>query len=196
MFSQACVCSWGWRGMPGLRFLPRGGGWVCQAGDTYPTGMLSCYRPQRSWGKVIFSQASVILLTGGYASFRGVLPRGGVLPPGAGGASSGGGGCFLRVGALPPGGVMLPPRGCFLLWGALLRGGPGGDPPGRLLLRAARILLECILVNFVGNHEYTTDRFLKMNCNFLHFIFDKSVQKISLQYICSYKILQGFQILS
>ena len=24
-----------------------------------------CYRPQRSWGKVIFSQASVILLTGG-----------------------------------------------------------------------------------------------------------------------------------
>ena len=62
--------------------------------------------------------------------------------------------------------------------------------------RAVRILLECFLVNFVGNHEYTTDRFLKMNCNFLHFIFDKSVQKISLQYICSYKILQGFQILS
>ena len=26
-----------------------------------------CYRPQRSWGKVIFSQASVILLTGGRA---------------------------------------------------------------------------------------------------------------------------------
>ena len=24
-----------------------------------------CYRPQRSWGKVIFSQASVILSTGG-----------------------------------------------------------------------------------------------------------------------------------
>ena len=29
----------------------------------------------------------------------------------------------------------------------LLRGGvPGGDPPGHLLLRAVRILLECILV--------------------------------------------------
>ena len=27
--------------------------------------------------------------------------------------------------------------------------------------RAVRILLECFLVNFVGNHEYTTDRFLK-----------------------------------
>ena len=25
---------------------------------------------------------------------------------------------------------------------------PGGDPPGRLLLRAVRILLECILVSF------------------------------------------------
>ena len=25
-------------------------------------------------------------------------------------------------------------------------GGPGGDPPGRLLLQAVRILLECILV--------------------------------------------------
>ena len=28
----------------------------------------------------------------------------------------------------------------------LLQGRPGGDPPGRLLLRAVRILLECILV--------------------------------------------------
>ena len=31
----------------------------------HPTGMHSCYRPQRSWGKVMFLQASVILLTGG-----------------------------------------------------------------------------------------------------------------------------------
>ena len=36
-------------------------GW--QAGSTYPTGMLSCYRPQWSLGKVMFLQASVILLT-------------------------------------------------------------------------------------------------------------------------------------
>ena len=41
--------------------------------------------------------------------------------------------------------------GCLVL-GVLLLGGsapgrvPGGDPPGRLLLRAVRILLECILV--------------------------------------------------
>ena len=59
---------------------------------------------------------------------RGVPPPGGlpqgVLPPGE---------CFLG-GVLPPGG------GCFL------SGVPGGDLPGRLLLRAVRILLECILV--------------------------------------------------
>ena len=36
-----------------------------QAGDMHPTGMLSCYRLQRSWGKVMFLQASVILSTGG-----------------------------------------------------------------------------------------------------------------------------------
>ena len=40
-----------------------------------------------------------------------------------------------------------------LPWGGLLLGVsdpgvPGGDPPGRLLLRAVRILLECILVTF------------------------------------------------
>ena len=35
-----------------------------QSGDKRPTGMLSYYRPQRSWGKVIFSQASVVLFTG------------------------------------------------------------------------------------------------------------------------------------
>ena len=44
-----------------------------------------------------------------------------------------------RGGSVPggvpgPGGVPAP------------RGVPGGDPPGRLLLRAVRILLECILV--------------------------------------------------
>ena len=41
-------------------------GW--QVGGMHPTGMLSCYHPQRSWGKVLFSQASVILFTGGSAS--------------------------------------------------------------------------------------------------------------------------------
>ena len=44
------------------------------------------YRPQRSWGKVIFSQASVILLTGG----GGASSRGWGDSSGGGGASSGG----------------------------------------------------------------------------------------------------------
>ena len=37
-------------------------------------------------------------------------------------------------------------RGVPALGGARSGGVPGGDPPGRLLLRAVRILLECILV--------------------------------------------------
>ena len=75
------------------------------------------YRPQRSWGKVIFSQASVILLTGGVPAQGGLI--GGVSAPGGSG----------------PRGRCLLPR-CV----------PGGDPPGQPLLRAVRILLECILV--------------------------------------------------
>ena len=39
------------------------------------------YRPQRSWGKVIFSQASVILCTGGSASARLGTPPGPGTPP-------------------------------------------------------------------------------------------------------------------
>ena len=115
----------------------------------------SYYRPQRSWGKVIFSQASVILSTGGgipaclaaggcypsmhcrwYSSMpcsRGVLSQhalqqGKPAPrgvPGLVGAWSGGV-CYRRV--CSKGGV------------------PGGEPPKRPLLRAVCILLECILV--------------------------------------------------
>ena len=36
----------------------------------------SYYRPQRSWGKVIFSQASVILFTGASASVHAGMPPG------------------------------------------------------------------------------------------------------------------------
>ena len=78
------------------------------------------YLRQRSWGKVIFSQASVILLTGAVYSRAGFAPRGpprggvcsgGVSAPGVGvsalgvsalgvsvlgGVCSGGGGCLLR----------------------------------------------------------------------------------------------------
>ena len=50
--------------------------------------------------------------------------------------------CVCLQGGVPGPRVCLPPGGC------LLRGGvPGGDPPGRPLLRAVRILLECILVS-------------------------------------------------
>ena len=65
------------------------------------------------------------------------------------------GACFLWGGVLPPGRV-LAPGGCFLLGGSAPGGAsswggvcvPGEDPPGRILLRAVRILLECILVLF------------------------------------------------
>ena len=74
---------------------------------------LSCciyYRPQRSWGKVIFSQASVILSTG-----EGVSAPGGLLP----------GGVFSFGGAPGLGGAW---SGSVCFWGGLVRGGsaPGG----------------------------------------------------------------------
>ena len=62
-----------------------------------------CYSPQQSWGKVIFSQASVILLTGGGSAPGGVLPPGGCVCSGE---------CLLPRGVSAPGG-----------WA-------GGDPPG------------------------------------------------------------------
>ena len=59
-----------------------------------------CYSPQQSWGKVIFSQASVILLTGGGSAPGGLLL----------------GGCFLL--------------GCVsALGGVCSWGWAGGDPP-------------------------------------------------------------------
>ena len=69
------------------------------------------YRPQRSRNKVIFSQASVILLTGGGASSRGVLPPGWCFLPGG----LAWGGCFLRGGGASSGGGVLPPRGLLPL---------------------------------------------------------------------------------
>ena len=80
---------------------------------------MNYYRPQRSWGKVIFSQVSVILSTGGGGLLRGCLLQGG---------------CLVREGVWSG--------------GASSRGVLGEDPPppGQLLLVAVRILLECILV--------------------------------------------------
>ena len=40
---------------------PEGTPGTRKASGTHPTGTFSCYHPQRSWGKVMFLQASVIL---------------------------------------------------------------------------------------------------------------------------------------
>ena len=86
----------------------------------------------------MFLHVSVILSTGGVPGPRGCLVPGGV--PGPKGGSG-------------PGGV--PGAGGCLAWGEG-RPGPGGclvetlsppPPSGWLLLRAVRILLECILVS-------------------------------------------------
>ena len=92
------------------------------------------YRPQRSWGKVIFSQASMILSTGG-------------------GSSRGGGGACSWGGVCSWGGLQAHTQGG--IWGGSgpgphprgkLRGIWSRPPPRQLLLWAVRILLECILV--------------------------------------------------
>ena len=110
-----------------------------------------CYRPQRSWGKVIFSQASVILSTGGgvvsqhalQEVSQHALQQGGVLSQHA-----------LQVvsqHALQQGECAIP--SCLAAGEACSRGGLlrgvcawWRPPPGRPLLRVVRILLECILV--------------------------------------------------
>ena len=135
------------------------------AGGMHPTGMHSCYSilllpTNEVWGKVIFLHLFVILFTG----MGGLLTRGECLPkemgclvwslggllqgvPGPGVCS---GGCLVSS----QGGLLL--EGCLVLggpwsWGVPGPGGcllpgevPGGDLPGRLLLRAARILLGCM----------------------------------------------------
>ena len=128
------------------------------AGGMHPTGMHSCYNilllpTNEVWGKVIFLHLFVVLFTGGGLLTRGsacsrrwdawsgpwgVFSRGclvlGVLR-GVPGLVRGG----SALGGVPGPGGSLVPGGC-LLPGEV----PGGDLPGRLLLRAARILLGCM----------------------------------------------------
>ena len=73
------------------------------------------YRPQRSWGKVIFSQASVILSTGGGGGIPAWI-AGGILACLAAGL----GGSAAR-GVPGPGGLL--PGGCLVWGGACSRGG-------------------------------------------------------------------------
>ena len=84
------------------------------------------------WGEVIFLHLFVILFT-----------RGGWMVPGGG----------WSWGVHGPGG-----GGCMVLGGMHGSGGDWWRPPGRLLLRAVRILLECILVPYFISVK-TTDFF-------------------------------------
>ena len=103
------------------------------------------YRLQRSWGKVMFLHVCVILFTGGLLSQHALqqVSGGGDIPA----CIAGGIAACLAAGL--PGGVCC--RGALL--GGSPPGGlfPGGclveTPPRQLLLRAVRILLECILVS-------------------------------------------------
>ena len=66
--------------------------------SVFVSGTYDLYRPQRSWGKVIFSQASVILSTRGVPGPGRGLLLGGVPGPG--------GGCLVPGGV--PGGDPPP----------------------------------------------------------------------------------------
>ena len=65
--------------------------------------------------------------------------------------------------------------------GSALGGMPGGDPPGRPLLRAVRILLECILV-FLCNHIINDQNFVSITKNY------SSFRSVSYIYVLKVKI--------
>ena len=96
---------------------------------------INIYRPQTKFAKVMLLHLSVILFTGG------------CLGPGPRGRLGGGllGGCPGEFGGLPGGGVQAQARG-DVSQHALRQTPPTSR---RLLLRTVRILLECILVNYV-----------------------------------------------
>ena len=128
--------------------------------STHPTGMLSCYRPQRSWGKVIFSEACVNNSVHG-GGMRGCSWGVCMVAPGGaqwvgGGRQGGQGACMVALGGC----VWLLLGGCA--W--FLQGGMHGCSGGVCMVaarghawetmryrdtineRVVRILLECILV--------------------------------------------------
>ena len=80
-------------------------------GKRNSTGMLSCYRPQRSWGKAIFSQACVILFTGCVPG-PGECIVWGVHGPGV---------CVPGLGDAWSWGVCMVPGGCAWSGGSWLR---------------------------------------------------------------------------
>ena len=96
------------------------------------------YRPQRSWGKVMFLHMSVIL-------FRGGVSR---PTPGSGEVEGSGRGVGLQAHTRVGGGVVVSPGPHVEGGGVCIPASNEADTPHsrRLLLRAVRILLECILV--------------------------------------------------
>ena len=86
--------------------------WSWQAGGTHPTGMLSCYRPQTKFAKVMFLQVSV-------------CPQGGACVVALGGCA------WLLWGTCvvaPGGGTCVVASGghAWLLWGRACVVAPGG----------------------------------------------------------------------
>ena len=93
------------------------------------------------------------------------------------------GGCLVQWGVPGLGGVPGP-GGCLVQEGVWSRGVPGGDPPGRLLLRAVRILLECILVkNISWQHLVAHCLEIVMGIDFDH--------EGSLDMLCKYQVWQS-----
>ena len=115
---------------------------------------LHFYRPQRSWGKVIFLQASAILSWGG--------------------ACSGGGSAL--VGVPVPGGV--PALGGDLLWGVPgPKGGPG--PEGGAWWRPPRTSTAAGSKHPTGMHYCFTCNFVKLftwcDCNLYRYILESHI---------------------
>ena len=71
------------------------------------------------------------------------------------------GGVWSWGGCLLPGGLFWGGSGP----GGSARGVPGGDPPGRPLLWAVRILLECILVSSRIQHWSFSNEKQRKGCN-------------------------------
>ena len=119
---------------------------------------------QTKFAKVMFLHLSVShSVHGGGACSGGSGPGGCLLPggwevPGFGGSGLKGGTWSLGGGCLLPGGSG-PGGACSrggLFPGDLVPGGAWWRPPRRLLLRAVRILLKCILVK-LNNFIYMCD---------------------------------------
>ena len=109
--------------------------------------MINCYRPQRSWAKVIFSQACVknSVHGGGSASVHAGIQPPGADPPGSRHPQE-----QTPQSRHPP--EQTPPQSRHHPPGADTPNPPGADTPPRSRLqhtvneRPVRILLECILV--------------------------------------------------